>query len=109
MRGDPHLNIEREMGTLQEQQHLRSTNWRKSWLTTVRRFIPNREGQDYQASFSLLHDDASPATPSKAKRRTPHSELHFQRSEYRNPMFRLTERQANKAQPRKQTEHFPEF
>lgn len=46
-----------------------------------RRFIPNRDGQDLQASFSLLHDDASPATPSKAKRRTPHGELHFQKSE----------------------------
>lgn len=45
------------------------------------RFIPNREGQDLQASFSLLHDDASPATPSKTKRRTPHGELHFQKSE----------------------------
>ena len=45
------------------------------------RFIPNREGQDLQASFSLLHDDASPATPSKAKKRTPHGELHFQKSE----------------------------
>lgn len=45
------------------------------------RFIPNREGQDLQASFSLLHDDASPATPSKAKRRTPHDQLHFQKCE----------------------------
>ena len=45
------------------------------------RFIPNREGQDLQASFSLLHDDASPATPSKVKKRIPHDELHFQKSE----------------------------
>lgn len=44
------------------------------------RFIPNREGRDLQAGFSLLHDDASPATPSKLKKRTPHNELHFQRS-----------------------------
>jgi hypothetical protein len=44
------------------------------------RFIPNREGQDLQASFSLLHDDGSPATPSKQKKRTPHGELHFQKS-----------------------------
>ncbi|KAK4696709.1 cell division cycle 20-like protein 1, cofactor of APC complex, partial [Lecanoromycetidae sp. Uapishka_2] len=51
------------------------------------RFIPNREGQDLQASFSLLHDDASPATPSKAKRRTPHGELHFQRTEEANRTF----------------------
>lgn len=44
------------------------------------RFIPNREGQDLHASFSLLHDDASPASPTKTKKRTPHGELHFQRS-----------------------------
>jgi cell division cycle 20-like protein 1 (cofactor of APC complex) len=44
------------------------------------RFIPNREGQDLQASFSLLHDDASPTTPSRVKKRTPHGELHFQKS-----------------------------
>ena len=46
------------------------------------RFIPNREGQDIQASFNLLYDDGSPATLSRAKRRTPHGELHFQKSEY---------------------------
>ncbi len=46
------------------------------------RFIPNREGQDLQASFSLLHDEGSPATPTKAKKRTPHGELHFQKSEF---------------------------
>lgn len=44
------------------------------------RFIPNREGQDLQASFNLMHEDGSPSTPSKAKKRTPHGELHFQRS-----------------------------
>lgn len=51
------------------------------------RFIPNREGQDLQASFSLLHDDASPATPSKIKKRTPHGELHFQKTEEANRTF----------------------
>ncbi|KAJ4343909.1 substrate-specific activator of APC-dependent proteolysis [Didymella glomerata] len=45
------------------------------------RFIPNRAGQDLQASFNLLHDDGSPATPSKSKR-TPHNELHFQKNIY---------------------------
>ena len=50
-------------------------------LTHLTRFIPNREGQDLQAGFSLLHDDGSPATPSKSKKRTPHGELHFQKSE----------------------------
>ncbi|KIX10259.1 uncharacterized protein Z518_01340 [Rhinocladiella mackenziei CBS 650.93] len=45
------------------------------------RFIPNRDGQDLQASYSLLHDDGSPATPSRSKKKTPHGELHFQRTE----------------------------
>jgi hypothetical protein len=49
-------------------------------ITDSPRFIPNREGQDLQASFSLLHDEGSPATPSKQKKRTPHGELHFQKS-----------------------------
>ncbi|EEP82807.1 conserved hypothetical protein [Uncinocarpus reesii 1704] len=44
------------------------------------RFIPNREGQDLQASYSLLHEDGCPSTPSKTKRRPPHGEIHFQRS-----------------------------
>lgn len=44
------------------------------------RFVANRQGQDLQASFSLLHEDSSPATPSRAKRRPANSELHFQRS-----------------------------
>ncbi|RKF76820.1 Fizzy-related protein-like protein [Golovinomyces cichoracearum] len=44
------------------------------------RFIPNREGQDLHASFSLLYDEGSPATPSKQKYRTPHGELHFQKT-----------------------------
>ncbi|KAK3114837.1 substrate-specific activator of APC-dependent proteolysis [Teratosphaeriaceae sp. CCFEE 6253] len=44
------------------------------------RFIPNRAGQDLQASYSLLHDDGSPATPSRSHKRAP-SELHFQKKE----------------------------
>ena len=44
------------------------------------RFIPNREGRDLQASFSLIPDIPSPATPSRSKKRAPHGELHFQRS-----------------------------
>lgn len=43
------------------------------------RFIPNRDGRDLQASFSLLPDNISLATP-RTKKRTPHGELHFQRS-----------------------------
>ncbi|PHH58731.1 hypothetical protein CDD81_4736 [Ophiocordyceps australis] len=51
------------------------------------RFIPSRSGQDLQASFSLLHEDASPASPSKQKKRTPHGELHFQKTEEANRTF----------------------
>jgi len=42
------------------------------------RFIPNRSGQDLQASYSLLHDDGSPATPSRANKKTL-GDLHFQK------------------------------
>ncbi|KAL8288757.1 hypothetical protein RB597_000719 [Gaeumannomyces tritici] len=51
------------------------------------RFIPTRSGQDLQAGFSLLHEDGSPATPSKQKKRTPHGELHFQKTEEANRTF----------------------
>ncbi|KAI4153189.1 MAG: hypothetical protein LQ340_002459 [Diploschistes diacapsis] len=51
------------------------------------RFIPNREGQDLQASFSLLHDEMSPSSPSKGKRRPANGELHFQRTEEANRTF----------------------
>lgn len=50
-------------------------------------FIPTRTGQDLQASFSLLHEDASPATPSRHKKRTPQGELHFQKTEEANRTF----------------------
>ncbi|KZZ99356.1 WD40 repeat-like-containing domain protein [Moelleriella libera RCEF 2490] len=51
------------------------------------RFIPTRSGQDLQASFSLLHDEGSPATPSRQKKRAPHGELHFQKTEEANKTF----------------------
>ncbi|QPH17141.1 hypothetical protein C2857_001932 [Epichloe festucae Fl1] len=51
------------------------------------RFIPTRSGQDLQASFSLLHEDGSPATPSRQKKRTPHGELYFQKTEEANRTF----------------------
>ncbi|KZF25038.1 anaphase promoting complex protein [Xylona heveae TC161] len=51
------------------------------------RFIPNREGQDLQASFSLLHDDGSPSTPSRKQKRAPQGELHFQKTEEANRTF----------------------
>lgn len=43
------------------------------------RFIPNRAGQDLSASYNLLHEDGSPATPSKL--RNAPSDLHFQKRE----------------------------
>lgn len=43
------------------------------------RFIPNRDGRDLQASFSLIPDNNSHTTP-RTKKRTPHGELHFQKS-----------------------------
>ena len=46
------------------------------------RFIPNREGRDYSSGFNLLHEDASPATPSKSKKRPSNNEINFQKSEY---------------------------
>ncbi|SMR44225.1 unnamed protein product [Zymoseptoria tritici ST99CH_1A5] len=42
------------------------------------RFIPNRSGQDLSASYNLLHEDGSPATPSKLNRKAP-GDLHFQK------------------------------
>ncbi|KAL5599015.1 hypothetical protein BROUX41_003667 [Berkeleyomyces rouxiae] len=51
------------------------------------RFIPTRSGQDLQASFSLLHEEGSPATPPQQKKRTPHGELDFQKTEEANRVF----------------------
>lgn len=51
------------------------------------RFIPNRDGQDLPASYSLLFDDGSPATPSRSRRKGAHEELHFQRTEEANRMY----------------------
>jgi cell division cycle 20-like protein 1, cofactor of APC complex len=60
---------------------------RKRQRTFGDRFIPNRDGQDLQASYSLLHDDGSPATPSRSKKKAPHGELHFQRTEEANKTY----------------------
>ncbi|KAF2197743.1 putative cell cycle regulatory protein [Delitschia confertaspora ATCC 74209] len=51
------------------------------------RFIPNRSGQDLQASYSLLFEDGSPATPSRSAKRTPQNELHFQKTEEANKTY----------------------
>jgi len=53
--------------------------WKTKWRY-IYRFIPNREGIDLQASYSLLHAEGSPSTPQKPQKRTPHGELHFQKS-----------------------------
>ncbi|CAK4031616.1 related to anaphase promoting complex, Cdc20, Cdh1, and Ama1 subunits [Lecanosticta acicola] len=44
------------------------------------RFIPNRAGQDLSASYNLLHDEGSPATPSKLNKKAP-GDLHLQKRE----------------------------
>lgn len=51
------------------------------------RFIPAREGQDLSASYNLLHEDGSPATPSKLKKRAPHGELNHQIAEEANRKY----------------------
>ena len=43
------------------------------------RFIPNRSGQDLQASYNLLHDNGSPATPSRHHKSVHSTELNFQK------------------------------
>lgn len=75
-------------------------------LTIAHSFIPNREGQDLQASFSLLHDEMSPSSPSKGKRRPANGELHFQRSKCSNCCLRNS---SNYFQPRRPTEHFQNY
>lgn len=60
---------------------------RKRQRTNGDRFIPNRDGQDLQASYSLLPDGGSPATPSRSRRKAPHSELHFQKTEEANHTY----------------------
>ncbi|KAH7309426.1 WD40-repeat-containing domain protein [Stachybotrys elegans] len=77
----------REMQRSQRESTPNPSPHRKRQRITGDRFIPTRSGQDLQASFSLLHEDGSPATPSKQKKRTPHGELHFQKTEEANRTF----------------------
>lgn len=72
-------------------------------ITSSTRFIPNREGQDLQASFSLLHEDASPTTPSRTKKRTPHGELHFQKSKFNGLVNKSSFQLLIPTQPKKLT------
>ncbi|KAM0605371.1 hypothetical protein ACHAP1_004694 [Verticillium nonalfalfae] len=70
----------REMHRSQRESTPGASPSRKRQRINGDRFIPSRSGQDLQASFNLLHEDGSPATPSKQKKRTPHGELHFQKT-----------------------------
>ncbi|TKX27531.1 WD domain-containing protein 3 [Elsinoe australis] len=51
------------------------------------RFVPNRAGQDMRASYNLMNDEGSPATPSRAHKRAPPSELDTQKKEEANRAF----------------------
>ncbi|KAK3684932.1 WD domain-containing protein [Podospora appendiculata] len=79
--------LRRELGRQQRSSTPGASPHRKRQRVNGDRFIPTRSGQDLQASFSLLHDDGSPATPSRQKKRTPHGELHFQRTEEANRTY----------------------
>lgn len=43
------------------------------------RFIPNRSGQDLQASYNLLDDEGSPASPSRANKFATSTDMDTQR------------------------------
>ncbi|KAH8908971.1 WD40 repeat-like protein [Coniochaeta sp. PMI_546] len=79
--------LRREINRQQREGTPGSSPHRKRQRINGDRFIPTRSGQDLQASFSLLHEDGSPATPSRQKKRTPHGELHFQRTEEANRTY----------------------
>ncbi|KAH8882811.1 WD repeat domain-containing protein [Thozetella sp. PMI_491] len=79
--------LRRELGRQERESTPSASPHRKRQRINGDRFIPTRSGQDLQASFSLLHEDGSPATPSRQKKRTPHGELHFQRTEEANRTF----------------------
>ncbi|KAK3378330.1 WD domain-containing protein [Podospora didyma] len=79
--------LRRELGRQQREGTPGASPHRKRQRINGDRFIPTRSGQDLQAGFSLLHEDGSPATPSRQKKRTPHGELHFQKTEEANRVF----------------------
>ncbi|KAM7188312.1 Quinonprotein alcohol dehydrogenase-like superfamily [Naviculisporaceae sp. PSN 640] len=79
--------LRRELSRQQRESTPGQSPHRKRQRINGDRFIPSRSGQDLQASFSLLHEDGSPATPSRQKKRTPHGELHFQKTEEANRTF----------------------
>ncbi|KAH0292213.1 WD40 repeat-like protein [Aureobasidium namibiae CBS 147.97] len=60
---------------------------RKRQRVYTDRFIPNRAGQDLHASYNLLHDQASPATPHRAIKKPPANELHGQKTDEANRTY----------------------
>ncbi|KAK4195811.1 putative fizzy-related protein [Triangularia verruculosa] len=79
--------LRREIGRQHRESTPGASPSRKRQRINGDRFIPTRSGQDLQASFSLLHEEGSPATPSRQKKRPPHGELHYQRTEEANRTF----------------------
>ncbi|USW47669.1 Putative WD40/YVTN repeat-like-containing domain superfamily, The WD repeat Cdc20/Fizzy family [Septoria linicola] len=57
-----------------------SPSRKRQKIQTSDRFIPNRAGQDLSASYNLLHEDGSPATPSRHRKKGP-SDLQFHKVE----------------------------
>lgn len=57
-----------------------SSSRKRQKLQAGDRFIPNRQGQDLSASYNLLHEEGSPATPSKLSKKAP-GDIHFQKRE----------------------------
>lgn len=60
---------------------------RKRQRVYTDRFIPNRAGLDLHASYNLLHDQGSPATPHGAIKKPPTNELHVQKTDEANRTY----------------------
>ncbi|KAF2000737.1 WD40 repeat-like protein [Amniculicola lignicola CBS 123094] len=87
------LELFEQAGRIRERTPTASPSRKRQRMQYGDRFIPNRIGQDLQASFLMLHEEGSPATPSRSARRTPHNELHFQRTEEANRTYSAVLRQ----------------
>ncbi|KXT09877.1 hypothetical protein AC579_2996 [Pseudocercospora musae] len=78
------LELNKALQNIKRDEHRRVTSptaspsRKRQKLQASDRFIPNRAGQDLSASYSLHHDDGSPATPSKLGRKAP-GDMHFQK------------------------------
>ena len=73
------LKVLEESGTRRTSTPAPSPSRKRQKVQGADRFIPNRSGQDLTASYHIMHDDGSPATPSK-HRSTP-NDLHFSKRE----------------------------